>query len=80
MRRRREECRDRERERGEDSSSFFWMSQAQVRRGGKDEQEAGSRGEAAGEREGERERERGGERGGGGRETVRKRERRAATT
>lgn len=39
--RRREESEETERERGEDSSSFFWMSQAQVRRGGKDEQEAG---------------------------------------
>lgn len=42
--RRREESEVRERGReGErkDSSSFFWMSQAQVRRRGKDEQEAG---------------------------------------
>lgn len=31
----------RQKERERDSSSFFWMSQAQVRRRGKDEQEVG---------------------------------------
>lgn len=61
-----------EREREEENDevlSFFWMSQAQVRRSGKDEQEAGWRRGSGRKRKRERERVR------GGRETVRKRER-----